>query len=62
MDEENAPDTPLDFVRNATAQLKNQKAWALAKADSVEQRITAVGGDVPAELAEAIGELRQEAA
>ena len=58
---EETQETPLDFARNALDQLNKQKAWAAAKADSIEARITAVGGAVPEELAAALAELRAAA-
>jgi hypothetical protein len=58
MSEEVEVVTPLEMVQRLTQQVGNTKAWALAKAESIEKRITDVGGEVPAALAGAIAELR----
>ena len=56
-----APETPLELMQRAAAHVLNTKAWALAKADSVEKRITDAGGEPSAEMAEAIAAVREAA-
>ncbi|WP_398493380.1 hypothetical protein [Variovorax sp.] len=57
-----APETTLDAMKRVLATLNSSKAWALAKAQGVEDRITAVGGAAPAELQAVINDIRAAAA
>lgn len=52
------PETPLDAMKRVLETLTKTKAWAVAKAGGAEERITAVGGAVPAELQSVIDAIR----
>lgn len=56
-----ATDTPLELMRSTLLAVTNAKAWALAKADTVESRITAAGGAVPADLQAVLDAIRAQA-
>ena len=56
--EESTVETPLNLVLRAHDSLVKTKAWAAAKAETVERRITDAGGEVGAELKAAIADLR----
>lgn len=51
-------ETKLEAVQRLKKHIVNSKAWALAKADTIENGIKKAGGDVPAVLQEALAELR----
>jgi len=57
-----APETPLEALTRILATLNKTKAWAIAKAQGVSERITAVGGAVPAELQAVIDDINAAAA
>lgn len=59
--DEAAPETILEVMGRALITVTNTKAWALAKADSVEARIAAAGGAVPPELKALLDNLRAAA-
>lgn len=52
------PETPLETIQRAITQLEQTRTWALAKADAMEERIAAVGGEPSAAVKEAIEKLR----
>ena len=52
------PETPLETIQRAITQLEQTRTWALAKADAMEERIAAVGGEPSAAVKEAIAKLR----
>ncbi len=53
-------DDTEEMLSDVLAQLKNLKAWAVAKAEGVEQRIAAVGGAPRASVQALIDEIRAE--
>lgn len=55
------PETPLELMQRALTHVTNTKIWALAKAESVESRIVAAGGEPSAQMAEAIAAVRAAA-
>lgn len=59
--EPSVPETPLELMQRAAVHVASTKAWALAKAESVEQRIRDAGGEPNAEMAAAIAAVRAEA-
>ena len=52
------PVTPLEQVRSMTESVRKSKAWAIAKAETIETKITAAGGEVGADLKAALADLR----
>jgi hypothetical protein len=54
-------ESPLELMQRALTHVVNTKAWALAKAETIENRITAAGGEPNAQMAEAIAAIRAAA-
>jgi hypothetical protein len=52
---------PLDVLKTSLQQLRNYKAFHLAKVESVVSKIESVGGEVPASLKEVLDQIRTEA-
>jgi hypothetical protein len=59
--EDNKPESPADLMRRVLGTVQNTKAWALAKADTVERRIAEAGGEPAPDLKQALAELRAAA-
>lgn len=51
----------LEKVQSTLQQLKNYKAFAVAKAETIVSEITRVGGEVPAALQAALDEVHEAA-